>query len=42
MLLLLLKFFGGLILLLVIGWIVGKLLHLDKFYNDNDDEHENN
>ena len=42
--LLIFEFFGGLILVLVIGYFVGHFLKLDKYadYNQNDDNDEDN
>jgi hypothetical protein len=42
--LLIFEFFGGLILVLVIGYFIGHLLKLDKYvaYNQNDNNDEDN
>jgi hypothetical protein len=41
--LLIFEFFGGLILVLVIGYFIGHLLKLDKYMEGNqDDNNENN
>jgi len=38
MFLFMLEFFGGLLLLILIGWLAGNLLHLDKFYEKEEDK----
>ena len=38
MFLFMLKFFGGLLLLILFGWLAGNVLHLDKFYEKEEDK----
>jgi hypothetical protein len=39
-LILLLKFFGGMILLLLFGRLIGHLLKLDEFFGENPERHK--